>query len=208
MIFTLLLLLLPMFLQAQSDSLNITWNRNPETDMSHYLLDSRTDAGAFTQIANVPHPTTGTTVTTSHRPTVPLAGHRYSYRVRAVDTGGLTSVYSDTAGTGIPLITVSAVPAVLTGPVTIPLGNIFSDPIYPTGTTAQTSLVKAFSNQVNCTVAVVGTNLVITPTATSGTGSFIVTLTDPDLFFDRRTITFTINVNVAPTAPAGVTITR
>jgi hypothetical protein len=119
----LFLLWLPTLLLAQSDSLNISWNRNPETNMSHYLLERKIDTGTFTQIANVPHPTSGTTVGPyGDHPTVPLTGHRYGYRVRAVNILGVISLYSNEVGTGIPLITTTGIPATITGGNHNPIG--------------------------------------------------------------------------------------
>jgi hypothetical protein len=201
-----LILLMPFLLLAQTDSLKVSWDRNPETDMLHYLLDrSINSVTAFTTIANVPQPLIGSTPGYNDRPTPPLQGNLYSYRVVAVDSAGNYSEFSDTVSVGIPLITEGVVPANLTNVVTIPLDNIFSDP-----DNIQTELIKVFSAQTNCTVAVVSTNLVITPpTNFLGNGSFVATLTDPEGFWDEKTINFTIDTRdlTPPTKPTNVTIT-
>ena len=202
----LMLLLLPMLLLAQTDSLNVSWNRNTETDMSHYLLDQGINSTTFNQIANVPQTAIGVNPTYIDRPTPPLQGNLYSYRLAAVDSAANQSLYSDTVSVGIPLITTAAIPANLTGEVTIPLDNVFSDP-----DNIQSELLKIVSNEINCIVTIVATNLVITPPNNFlGNGSFAVTLTDPVEFWDGKTINFTIDTQdlTPPAKPTNLIITR
>jgi hypothetical protein len=188
---------------AQTDSLVVSWDPNSEPDMLEYqLYRSVNSVINFSLIETIPHPTT----LTVDRPTPPMQGNMYLFTLRAVDDALNMSGFSDTVAVGIPLITDATVPSDLTAQVTIPLDNIFSDP-----DNIQGELTKTFLSITNCTVSIVGNDLVIVPPANFlGAGSFYVRLEDIAGFWDGKTIAFNIDTRdlTPPLPPTGLDITR
>lgn len=186
---------------AQTDSLNVAWDQNPESDMFEYRLYRGVNTTVLDSLQTIAYPDTSTVDRDAIGP-----GNLYCFSLLAIDSAGNNSNFSDTVCVGIPLITETAVPANVNSQVVIPLNSVFSDL-----DNSQIELTRTFSVETNCTVSVVSTDLVIDPAPDFlGAGSFYVRLEDPDLFWDGKTIAFSIDSRdlTPPIAPTNVTVTR
>jgi hypothetical protein len=172
-------------LLAQTDSLRISWNPNPEPDMLEYrVYRSVNSITNFQVIQTIPHPQVQTVDRNSIQP-----GNSYAFRLTAVDSAGNQSVPSEIVSVGIPQI-VWTVTEILSGsPTTISLSSFINDPDNTAG-----EMVINVSNQNNVTVAVNGSNLVLTPNplAYVGSASFTIRIEDPDGFWDIANVQLNI----------------
>ncbi|MEJ2049357.1 MAG: fibronectin type III domain-containing protein, partial [Calditrichota bacterium] len=172
---------------AQTDSLRISWNPNPEADMLEYrVYRSVNSTTNFQVIQTVPHPQVQTVDRNSIQP-----GNLYAFRLTAVDAAGNQSVPSEIVSVGIPQVvwTVTQIPS--GSPTTVPLSSFINDPDNTAGEMAIT-----ISNQNNVTAAVNGSNLVLTPNplAYIGSAGFSIRIEDPDGFWDIANVQLNINL--------------
>jgi hypothetical protein len=185
-------------LRAQSDSLRISWDLNPESDMLEYrLLRAVNGPQNFQLLQTIPHPITQTV----DRSNIQL-GNLYSFTLVAVDSAGNPSENSDTVSVGLPVINWTVSQIVTGGNTTIPLSNFVADP-----DNSVSELVISISNQNNVTVSRNGNDLIITPVPLNFTGSagFTLRLEDPAGFWDREVVL--LNVVVQINLPPQITST-
>ena len=83
---------------SQSNSFNLTWDANTETDIYQYKVFRSLTPGASQEIAMVQHPTV------NYRDNNVEKGVLYYYRLKAVDFSLNASEYSQEVSAAIPLI--------------------------------------------------------------------------------------------------------
>jgi hypothetical protein len=189
----LLFLLLCNKSEAQTDSTNVSWNVNPESDMLEYRLYRGDNGSPLALLYTIPHPQVTIGDTNNVGP-----GNLYCYSLVAVDSGSNISEFSDTVCVGVPQVILTLVVPVQ-GDTTIPLANIATDPdLQPIGVIPE--------NPVNCTVSTDASFLYLNPIA-AGPGSFDVRAVDLDGFWDRKTVAFVFTDN-PPLPPDSVRVTK
>jgi hypothetical protein len=169
-------------LSAQTQQLIIQWDPNSENDVVRYRVQRSVDNGSFTTLSEINHPGT------EYIDTNIQSGKLYSYRIAAIDTGNLQSNWSTIVSTGIPMValTLNSIPN--NRDTTFALNQIVVDPDHSAG---QITLEVTQSQHVS--VVVSGSDLTITPEAGyTGPASFHLTATDPDGFWDEKTLQFNI----------------
>jgi len=175
-----LILLLATSVFSQTDSLVITWNPNPESDMASYrLFRSRNNAG-FTLLQTILHPTTRTVDRLSVAP-----GGLYEFYLQAVDDANNVSENSDVATAGIPIIIWSVTTIKSGGDTTILDANYLLDP-----DDSITNLMIDIYNQLNVLVEKTSGGLRLTPVPMDyvGIASFDMVAQDQPGFHDDRHI--------------------
>ena len=180
-------------LWSQTDSLRISWNPNPETDMLEYRLQRSVNGlQNFLQIQTIPHPQTATVDRLNISP-----GSLYSFRLAAVDSSGSVSEFSDTVSIGIPNLNWTISQLSTGSPTVISISSFASDPDH-----AISALILNWSNLNNVNLSRNANNLIVTPAPVSYTGpaSFTLRIEDPDGFWDQQSISlsFIISVNNPP----------
>ncbi len=180
-------------LLAQTDSLHISWNPNPESDMLEYRLFRAVNGPQnFQLLQTIPHPTTQTVDRSNIQP-----GNLYSFTLVAVDSAGNLSQNSDTVSAGLPGINWTVTQIITGGSTTIPLANFVSDPDH-----SVSILSVIISNENNVTVNRNGDNLVITPVPLIFTGpaGFTLRIQDPVGFWDIEVVQLNVvaPVNLPP----------
>jgi hypothetical protein len=174
---------------SQTDSLNIYWNANTESDMFQYkLYRAEGGSGNFQLIQSIPHPLTHAVDRDNIHP-----GQLYSYKLAAMDSSGNLSPLTDAVSVGIPrvILSLSEIPSEQT--TSIPLTDVAEDP-----DNAVADLQITVSNLNHLTVSVNGGNLEITPEPNnySGPAELTVRVEDPAGFWDKKVISLTVVSNV------------
>ncbi len=169
---------------AQTDSLNIGWDVNPEPDMLEYQLYRAVDGTSnFTFLQSVPHPSTSWVDRNGIQP-----GRLYAYKIAAMDSAGNLSPLSNYLAIGIPKIVLSVDSISSGAATTLPLSEVVAD---PDNSADQLQLLVSGISHLQATVSSGG--LVITPeSGFTGTAGFTLTATDPDGFWDRRNVSLVI----------------
>ncbi len=200
-LFFIILLLLLQTAFAQTDSLNISWDRNPPEDsVAYYILyralsnsDTNFTLNQYVSIRNVPQtlPGINRVATVDHTQEI-RPGYFISYRVVAVDSEGLRSDFSDPEGVGLPQINWTRTVIDSGRTTTVPLSEFLKDLDDPV-----LQLIIDIPQTTNLQVTRIGNNLTIAPNPITykGSASFVITATDPEGFWDRRVV----NLNVVPT---------
>lgn len=202
--FIIFILLFLQFAFAQTDSLNISWDRNPTEDsVAYYILyralsstDTNFTINQYVSIQDVPQTAPGIerVATVDHTQEI-RAGYFISYRVIAVDSEGLRSDYSDPEGVGIPQInwTLTVIDSGRT--TTVSLSEFLKDLDDPVS-----ELIVDIPQTTNLQVTRIGNNLTITPNPITyrGLAGFVVTVTDPEGFWDRKVVNLNV---VSPGSP-------
>lgn len=185
---------------TQTDSLNISWDRNPTEDsVEYYILyralsstDTNFTIGQYVSIQNVPQTSPGIerVATVDHTQEI-RPGYFISYRVVAVDSEGLRSDYSDPEGVGIPQINWTRTVIDSGRTTSVPLSEFLRDPDDPVS-----QLIDSIPQTTNLQVTRVGNNLIITPNPITfrGLAGFVITATDSEGFWDRKVV----SLNVVP----------
>ncbi len=174
---------------AQTDSLQISWNPNPEPDIQEYrLYRSVNSLNNFQILQIITHPRTHTVDRNSIQP-----GNLYAFTLTAVDTGGLQSEFSDTVAVGIPDVNWTLTQIVNGQSTTVPLNSFLSDPDDPLS-----NLTLNFNNLNHLSASRVNNNLILTPEPLTyvGTASFSLQVEDTAGFWDHQ------NIQLQVTAPA------
>jgi len=183
-----LIIILANCLSAQTDSLRIFWNPNPEPDIQEYRLYRAVNASTNFQILQtITHPQTQAVDRNNIQP-----GNLYSFTLTAVDTGGLQSEFSDTVAVGIPAINWTLAQITNGQTTSVPLTNFLLDPNDPLS-----NLILSFSNLNHLLVSRVNNNLTLTPQPLSYTGpaGFSLQVQDTAGFWDHE------NIQLQVTAP-------
>jgi len=180
---------------AQTDSLRIHWNANPEPDMWEYrLFRSVNNLTNFQLSQTVVHPDS---LAVDRNQIYP--GNRYSYTLCAVDSAGNQSQNSDTVSVGLPEInwTISGINSGET--TSVPLSSFLFDP-----DNNVTQLQLIISNEAHLAANIVDGNLHITPNPLNYIGEAHMDLTvfDPIGFWDQQT---DITISIIQKSPAGIT---
>ncbi len=191
---------------AQTDSLNISWDRNAEQDSVEYYILLYAYSNAKTTFSNQEYDTlefiNQTPFSISRVQTVDTdtayikPGNFVSYRVIAVDSQGIPSDFSDPAGAGIPQIRWQQ--------TEIDSGKSF--PLYKSDFLVDldnnpTDLMLDISQEVNITITQITNGIQLEPSPITFTGQarFRLGVTDPDGFHDNKLITVNIvNTNKPP----------
>lgn len=170
---------------AQTDSLNISWDPNPEPDMKEYrLYRSMNSTSDFQMIQTIQHPNTHAVDKNSIDP-----GNYYRYKLIAVNTADNTSDFSETVGVALPKINWSVSQIQENENKTVAFTDIFTDL-----DDNLTDLQVNISNRNNMNVTISGESLVLTPPADySGSASFTIHVSDPKGFWDEKRV----EINVA-----------
>jgi hypothetical protein len=190
---------------SQTDTLNISWDRNPAIDsISYYILfraasDQNTsfslsDYDSILAINQTP-PTINTIDTVDRDGAVIRPGYFISYRVIAVDSMGVISDYSDPKGVGLPQILWQTT-TIDSGDMTTIMYSEFLNDLDDD----VNSLNIVSSQEQNVIVSTSNSELFITPDPVnySGTASFRLTATDDEGFWDRRVINLNIVSSASP----------
>ncbi len=187
-----ILFMVPMVLFGQTTHWRLIWDKNPEPDMSHYLIYRDTAINPTTQIGRTEHPDTVYTDTTI------VPGVQYYYRVTAVDSSDLASDYSDNVSAAIPLVT--DIPGQTVGKggtfATIPLDDYVSDP-----DNADSEIDWTYSGNTELTVSIDANHVAtigIPSSSWYGNETITFTATDPDSFFNLDSATFIVENNEPP----------
>lgn len=179
----LILILITTSLQfAQTDSLNIFWDKNPEPDMYLYQLQRSVNSTSnFQFYMELFHPDTHA-VDYDVEP-----GKLYAYRVAAMDSVGNLSNFSNPESVGIPRIQWN-ISHLVTGQDTfLTKSSFLSDPDDPA---SSLQLTVSEENHVAVTIQSTGIQLSPSPSDYTGTASFVLRAVDPEGFQDRRLIEF------------------
>ncbi|GAB4371648.1 MAG: hypothetical protein Kow0042_14510 [Calditrichia bacterium] len=176
-----------MNLLAQTDSLNIIWQPNPEPDMYCYrLFRAVNNLNTLQQIQTIMHPQSHTVDRDNITP-----GNLYIYTLVACDSAGNQSGYSDTVSVGIPSINwnLSFIPS--GQPTTLQLSDLFYDPDH-----GISDLSIEITGTTNLSVSISGNDFIILPDPLNfiGTGQFTVKVTDPDTLYDLKTISLPVSL--------------
>lgn len=179
---------------AQTDSLRIFWNVNPEPDMFEYQLYRAVNGATnFQLLQSVIHPDSLAVDRNQIQP-----GNLYAYTLRAVDSAGNQSEYSDTVAVGIPKIDWTLASLNNGVKTIVPLDDFLSD---PDNQVSQLQLIPSQLNHLQIDIS--NGNLEITPVPLSyaGPASFDLKAIDPNGFWDRST---NIQLSVIQMIPTGI----
>lgn len=193
LIFSLLLAL--SFLRAQTNSLHIRWDINPEPDMYQYHL-YRADNNSinFSLCAVIIHPDSIYCDTTDIEP-----GNLYSYTLVAIDSAGNQSDFSDTASVGLPKIE-WVIPTISNSETTfVNLSQIISDPDH---SFSQLEIHLSDMNHLGYYYRNPNLSLFAQPYGYFGAASFNLTASDPDGFSDSVTVFIDIENDLLTGVPA------
>lgn len=173
---------------AQTDSLNIFWNLNPDSDMYSYkLFRSVNGTTNFQNIQNIHHPRTHTVDRYYIQP-----GNLYAYTLVAMDSAGNLSDYSDTVQVGIPKINWNLNRVERGDTLSVNLSDILVD---PDNTISQLQI--NIMNENHLQIALNGNQMVLIPVPQGYTGpvSFTLRVQDPDSLWDERFIQFNVGIS-------------
>ena len=173
---------------SQTDSLNVYWNANSESDMFQYKLYRAVgNSGNYQLIKSIPHPQTHAVDRDNIHP-----GELYSYKLAAMDSAGNISPFTDPVSVGIPQVILTLNSISSGQPVTVPLTDAVFDP-----DDNISDLQISVSNASHLQVAVNGNNLEISssPNNYTGPAEFTLRVEDPDGFWDKKTISLTVTGN-------------
>ncbi len=184
-----LLLLALDLLRAQTSSLHIRWDINPEPDMYQYhLYRAKNNSFNSSPFAVIIHPESLYCDTTDIAP-----GNLYSYTLAAIDSAGNQSDFSDTVSVGLPKIEWDTFTILNSETTRVDLSRIITDPdhLFP-------ELEINLSNTNHLGYSHRGQNLLLyaQPPGYFGPASFNLTATDPDGFLDSVTISIEIENNL------------
>jgi len=173
---------------AQTDSLNIYWDLNPDSDMYSYkLFRSVNGTSNFQLIQNVLHPQTHTVDRYYIQP-----GNLYAYTLVAMDSAGNLSDYSDTVTVGIPQIDWNLNRVTFGDSIVVSLSDILFD---PDNTISQ--LQVSILNEDHLQITINGNQMVLIPVPLGYTGlvGFTLRVQDPDSLWDEKFIQFNVGIN-------------
>jgi hypothetical protein len=179
---------------SQTDSLNLTWDANPEPDMyRYYIYRSVNDFSHFQFLNSTFHPHTQYSDHNSIEP-----GNLYAYTLVAVDSGGNMSDFSDTVAVGIPHISWNLTTLFNGRTTSISLNTICSDP-----DNQLNELLFTISNTQHLIIQVSNGMLEITPDPISyiGQGSFNMRVEDPAGFWDKIE---NVTLSILQSSPSGI----
>ena len=188
-----LLLSITAFLFGQTQNIQLSWNKSPETDLYLYQIYKSQNPNASSQSGSVIHP--DTVYIDSHVE----KGVLYYYRLKAVDLSLNSSEFSDEISVAIPKI--STLPSVQTLPpdttVEINLDQIVQDPDNSTNEltwkiTGNSVLEVTISNQKAS---------ITTPTNWNSQERLFFTVTDSDGLSDRISILYKAEGSVSTNSP-------
>ncbi len=168
-------------IRAQTDSLNIFWDPNPEPDMKEYRLyrsvNSTTD---FVMIQTIPHPNTHTVDKDNIRP-----GNYYRYKMVAVDNDGNVSDFSETVGVFLPIINWSLSQIKSGQSTTVALNDVVRDLDDDIN-----QLQFSVKNESHISVSISNNQILLSPSPQNyiGSASFNLVVFDSDSFWDQKNI--------------------
>lgn len=167
---------------AQTDSLNISWDANSEPDIYRYKLQrSINSLNSFEDFVTLNHPLTHA-VDHSVEP-----GSLYAYRVAAIDSAGNISLYTAPVSVGIPAIHWQHSTLITGENTTIPRSSFLNDP-----DNGVAELQLTINQEDHVSITVQSGSIVLSPSPASYTGpaSFVMRAEDPDGLFDVKTVSF------------------
>ncbi len=178
---------------AQTDSLNIYWDQNPESDMSAYRLYRAEDNSNNLQlIQTISYPLTHAVDKNNIVP-----GALLSYALVAVDSAGNASPFSDVVKVGIPAVQwpQTVIPPGVT--TTLQTAETVTDPDNDVA-----DLTVTFNSESHIQIVASGDVMKITPIPAdySGPASFRMRVEDPTGFWDEKLIQVNIS-NVTDMGP-------
>lgn len=184
----LLMLLMPLVLQAQTNHFQLIWDKNQEPDMYVYRIFRGNSENTLQQIDSVYFPDTTFNDFSIKK------GHLYYYAIKAVDLALNASEFSDVVSAAIPVI--SGLPSQMECPpdttIQFVLDNHVSDP------DQEAQLIQwAFTGYNQLLVNFDQTSRILTITTPSnwtGQDRLDLQATDSDGFYDRTTIYFIAKV--------------
>ncbi|MCD4692907.1 MAG: hypothetical protein K8R79_08335, partial [Calditrichales bacterium] len=192
-------------LSAQTSQWKLVWDKNSESNMSHYLVFRDTKSLPVVQVGQVIHPDT---IYIDYTDKDIERGILYFYRLKAVNSDSLESDYSDEVSAALPKIEFpdSVRNRVLPPDSTdeINLDNYVTDPDNPSN-----QLTWAVEGNVKLSVQINPVSHIATISSTGDWGNqekLIFTVTDADSFFDVGTITVCSDSSLipAPNTNAGI----
>ena len=182
-------------LLAQTDSLNISWNPNPEPDMLQYHLYKDVNGNGFNNLATVPHPNT------NYVDYIVQPGDLITFYLTAEDSTFLVSVPSNTVTIGLPII-IFDLTSITSGQSTdVPMDQVVVDPDDPLD-----SLLVSTQNEQNVEITITPLIFSLLPTVGVPMCSFELIVQDPIGFWDSTYVTLDIIDGVPPSAPTGLVI--
>ena len=179
---------------AQTDSLNILWNKNPETDMFRYVLQRSVNSTSnYQNYLNLAYPDTHA-VDKDIQP-----GNLYAYQVAAMDSAGNLSGFSDPDFVGIPIINWTASYIVTGHDSFFTYTSFLSDPDDQVN-----NLQISISQENNVIVSLQNNGIQISPLDSNyiGPASFILRAEDSDGLYDLKLAQFNYyDTNLQNTPP-------
>ena len=164
---------------SQTKHWRFIWDKNTESDMDHYEIFRTRHVSADTLFTTIDHiPLQGNETTMTFTDTNLVQGVQYYYRIKAVNSGGQKSDFSDEVSAAIPKVNFPSEMYIKAGEFkTINFYNYVIDP-------------DNADNTLTCSVKGY-TNIQIDSSTTNQNG--IIKLTAPDSFNDDELLTFTVN---------------
>lgn len=178
------------FLPAQTESLLIIWNNNPEPSLAYYQLYRAINSINNLVInQNIPAPDTLALDDDNIQP-----GNLYAYSLVAVDTNNISSNFSDTVSVGIPQINWSLVTINNYETTYVDLPNILSD---PDDSIANLNISTISLNHLQINTAQNQLLLIPDPINYTGSASFTFKVSDPLNLYDQKDINLIVEENPA-----------
>lgn len=182
---------------AQTDSLNIYWNLNPDPDMYSYKLFRAVNGNSnFQIIQNVPHPQAHTVDRYLIQP-----GNLYAYTLVAMDSAGNLSDFSDTVMVGIPRIDWNLNRVIFGDSIMVFLSDILMDPDH-----SISQLQVTILNEDHLQISLNGNRMVLVPVPSGYVGQvgFTLRVQDPDSLWDEKSIQFNVGITSSPGDQSGI----
>ncbi len=175
-------------LHSQTDSLQIFWDPNPETDIENYQLYRSMNSNSYQLWNTIQHPISHIIDRINVSP-----GNLYSYRLVAVNSNGMRSDFSDTVSVGIPQIRWAITEMVNNDSLVVQL----SDFIYDPDDHISTLKILIFSES-HLTIKKNANDIVIKPDPLTfyGEGQFSMIVHDQDSLWDLKNIALNIINNI------------
>lgn len=193
-------------LLSQTSDWKVIWDRNPQIDsVDHYLLYQQIGSAPTinsTVVAQIEEPTSQSQDSVMYTDNSIQLGIHYFYAVQAVNTNQLSSPLSDPASAAIPKILFGetmVLKADTTYLMSLNHESFIDDPDHD-----PSELVWSLSgsNQINGSINPSNNIMTIdTPADTTITETFQFTVTDPDGFFDSKSMTITLTAETPPPPP-------
>jgi len=171
--------------KAQTNALNIRWDINPEPDMYQYhLYRSVNNLTNFQFLNFITHPDSNYNDQLNIEP-----GNLYSYALVAVDSAGNQSDFSDTVAVGLPVINWTVITLSNAETTQVNLSDILMDPDHHF---SEITFEILNSTHIGSFQVPQSIYLFSEPAGYFGSANISFKATDPDGFWDYKSVSITI----------------